>query len=219
MNMKRCGAFLKNLRQEKKLTQEQLAEHFGISPRTVSRWETGRNMPDLDLLLQLADFYGVDVRELIEGKQNCATNAAMPLRQEVVQYSRERERLLLRQMLFTVLAGGSAWAVSFWVILRFSNIKMAAEWIVANAAFFSVLHLGKTLCSRANHSADGCLAALTALFAALTSANLVLLFLFFPGGSYVNPGLRGFYYVIWVFGGSFSLIWLIHAIAARKRQR
>ncbi len=69
MNQQRIGGFLKHLRKEKGLTQEQLAEHFNISSRTVSRWETGNNMPDIDMLIELADFYDVDIREIIEGER------------------------------------------------------------------------------------------------------------------------------------------------------
>lgn len=47
MNPKEIGAFLKQLRNEKGITQEQLAEILGVSGRTVSRWETGTNLPDL----------------------------------------------------------------------------------------------------------------------------------------------------------------------------
>ena len=68
MNQQRTGEFLKRLRKEKGLTQEQLAERFCVSSRTVSRWETGSNMPDLDILIELADFYDVDIREIIDGK-------------------------------------------------------------------------------------------------------------------------------------------------------
>ena len=53
----------------KKLTQEQLAEKFQITSRTVSRWETGSNMPDISMLLELADFYEVDIREIIDGER------------------------------------------------------------------------------------------------------------------------------------------------------
>ena len=53
MDQKKTGSFLKELRKEKKITQEQLAELFNVSGKTVSRWETGRNMPDLDLLIRL----------------------------------------------------------------------------------------------------------------------------------------------------------------------
>ena len=69
MNQKKIGEFLKHLRKEKGLTQEQLAEHFYVSSRTVSRWETGNNMPDIDMLIELADFYDVDIREIIDGER------------------------------------------------------------------------------------------------------------------------------------------------------
>lgn len=69
MNQQRTGEFLKQLRREKGLTQEQLAEQFSVSSRTISRWETGSNMPDLDLLIELADFYKIDIREIIDGKR------------------------------------------------------------------------------------------------------------------------------------------------------
>ena len=61
--------FLKRLRKEKGLTQEQLAERFYISSRTVFRWETGNNMPDLAILIKHADFYKVDIREIIDGER------------------------------------------------------------------------------------------------------------------------------------------------------
>ena len=69
MNQQKIGEFLKYLRKNKGLTQEQLAEHFCVSSRTVSRWENGNNMPDIDILIELADFYEVDIRELIDGER------------------------------------------------------------------------------------------------------------------------------------------------------
>ncbi len=49
MDQKRIGSFLKELRKEKGITQERVAEKLNVSARTVSRWETGRNMPDISL--------------------------------------------------------------------------------------------------------------------------------------------------------------------------
>lgn len=69
MNTKKIGEFLKVLRKEKGLTQEQLAEILGVSGRTVSRWETGMNMPDLSILIQVAEFYGVDIKEILDGER------------------------------------------------------------------------------------------------------------------------------------------------------
>lgn len=69
MDQQKTGSFLKELRKGKRLTQEQLAEHQNVSTRTISRWETGSNMPDLSILIEIADFYDVDIRELIDGER------------------------------------------------------------------------------------------------------------------------------------------------------
>ena len=69
MDQKKIGVFLKELRKEKGLTQEQLAERFSVSGRTVSRWENGNNMPDLDILIEISDFYEVDLREILNGER------------------------------------------------------------------------------------------------------------------------------------------------------
>lgn len=67
MNTVKIGNFLKALRQERGLTQEQLGEKIGVAGRTVSRWETASNMPDLSILIQLSEFYGVTIDEIIDG--------------------------------------------------------------------------------------------------------------------------------------------------------
>jgi len=69
MDQQKIGGFLKQLRKEKNLTQEQLADTLNVSGRTVSRWETGSNMPDLSILVELADYYDVDIREIINGER------------------------------------------------------------------------------------------------------------------------------------------------------
>ena len=68
MDQKKIGSFLKEMRKSKKISQEQLAEILGVSNRTVSRWETGWNMPDLDLLIEIAKFYEVDIGEILDGE-------------------------------------------------------------------------------------------------------------------------------------------------------
>lgn len=73
MDQSKIGSFLKQLRHEKGLTQEQLAEQLNISNRSVSRWETGRTLPDLSTLVALAAFYDVDVKEMIDGERKSET--------------------------------------------------------------------------------------------------------------------------------------------------
>lgn len=69
MDQKKTGRFLKELRKNKGLTQEQIAERFNTSSRTISRWETGTYMPDISMLVEIAEFYDVDVREIIDGER------------------------------------------------------------------------------------------------------------------------------------------------------
>lgn len=69
MDQKKTGQFLKTLRKEKNITQEVLAEALNVSSRTVSRWETGSNMPDISLLVELAEFYQVSILEIIDGER------------------------------------------------------------------------------------------------------------------------------------------------------
>ena len=69
MNQMKIGIFLQQLRKDKGLTQEQLAEMTGVARRTVSRWETGNNLPDLDILIRLSDLYAVELRELLDGER------------------------------------------------------------------------------------------------------------------------------------------------------
>lgn len=69
MNPKEIGMFLKQLRNEKGITQEQLAEVLGVSGRTVSRWETGNNLPELNILVQISEFYDVEIKEILSGQR------------------------------------------------------------------------------------------------------------------------------------------------------
>ena len=73
MDQIRIGSFLKELRNNNNLTQEQLAEKFGVSQRSVSRWENGNTMPDISILIELADYYDVDLREILNGERKTKT--------------------------------------------------------------------------------------------------------------------------------------------------
>ena len=73
MDQAKIGLYLKELRKEKNLTQEELSEKLGVSRRSVSRWETGNTLPDLDLLIELSDFYDVDLRDMLTGKTEDAS--------------------------------------------------------------------------------------------------------------------------------------------------
>ena len=101
MDQKKIGAFLKQLRNEKNLTQEELSEKFYVSTKTISRWETGSNMPDLSMLIELAEFYQVEITELIDGerKPDSVTADSKDSFKKMAQYSEEEKKAELRSIL------------------------------------------------------------------------------------------------------------------------
>ena len=65
MDQVKIGSFIKEIRKEKGLTQEQLAEKLGVSQKSVSRWETGKTMPDYSLLPNICETLEINVAELL----------------------------------------------------------------------------------------------------------------------------------------------------------
>ncbi|MGN1157730.1 MAG: helix-turn-helix domain-containing protein [Agathobacter sp.] len=68
MNQEKIGKFIALMRREQNLTQKQLAEKIGVSDKTVSKWETGRSMPDNGVLLDLCLILHISVNELLSGE-------------------------------------------------------------------------------------------------------------------------------------------------------
>ena len=68
MNTYVTGTTVKQLRESRKLTQAELAERIGVSSKTVSKWETGKGLPDISLLQPLSQALGISVIELMNGE-------------------------------------------------------------------------------------------------------------------------------------------------------
>ena len=128
MDQKKTGSFLRELRKEKQLTQEQLAERFGVTSRSVSRWETGSNMPDLSILVELADFYDVDIRDIIDGerKGEDMNKEEKERLQLVADYAEtEKNTLLMRLRIFSIVGLISLIAgLTMMVISRDNNLPV-----------------------------------------------------------------------------------------------
>jgi transcriptional regulator with XRE-family HTH domain len=68
MNQQATGKFIAQKRKEKNLTQEQLAEKLGVSNKTISKWETGKCMPDYAVVKSLCEELEITVAELMDGE-------------------------------------------------------------------------------------------------------------------------------------------------------
>lgn len=69
MDQIKIGKFIATLRKEKELTQEQLGEKLGVTNKSISRWENGNYMPDIEMLSLLSKEFDVSINELISGER------------------------------------------------------------------------------------------------------------------------------------------------------
>lgn len=69
MDQKKTGKFIQTLRKEKNLTQKELADKLLITDKTVSKWETGKGLPEVSLMLPLCEILGISVNELLTGEK------------------------------------------------------------------------------------------------------------------------------------------------------
>ena len=113
----KIGGFLRELRKEKELTQEQLAEKFGVSSRSVSRWENGNTMPELGILVELADYYEVDIKEIIDGErksENMKKEEKETLR-KVADYAEVEKKLVVKRRCIVTFVGTLVCALSIMI--------------------------------------------------------------------------------------------------------
>ena len=67
--IKRIGNFIAEVRKQQNMTQRELAEKIGVSDKTISKWETGKSMPELGYLQQLCEILQINVNELLSGER------------------------------------------------------------------------------------------------------------------------------------------------------
>lgn len=118
MDQAKIGNFIKELRKEKGLNQEQFAEQFHVSRRSVSRWETGNNLPDLDILIEMADYCSVDLTELLDGERK-SEKMNKELEETVLKvadYSNEEKQKMTRRV-HLLFIGGFLAAVTYMILV------------------------------------------------------------------------------------------------------
>ena len=145
MNQKKTGEFLKQLRKEKEMTQEQLAEQFCVSARTVSRWETGSNMPDLSILIELADYYDVDIREIIDGERKSENmdQETKDTLKKIAEYTAEEQKKLKNKMID--MMAGAVILLVFCSVLFEGETKGVLNGIVPESACHNIMMFSQGL--------------------------------------------------------------------------
>lgn len=93
MNQVKIGKFIAECRKNKSLTQMQLAEKLNITDRAVSKWETGKGMPDSSIMLELCNELGISVNELLCGEKIEMDNYNEKAEENFIELKRSSERI------------------------------------------------------------------------------------------------------------------------------
>ncbi len=104
MTAKKCGEFIAILRKEKELTQKQLADALSVSDKAVSRWETGKGFPDVTSLVNLSEFFGVTVNEVLAGERVPPENLPDLADKNILNAMESNEKHKKQGLIQTVLA-------------------------------------------------------------------------------------------------------------------
>ena len=92
MNQIKIGEFISSQRKMKNLTQAALAEKLGITDRAVSKWERGKGLPDVSLMLDLCEIFGITVNELLSGEEISMENSNQKNEQLLLDMAKELEQ-------------------------------------------------------------------------------------------------------------------------------
>ena len=154
MNQTEIGQFIAKCRKEKELTQAQLAEKLNITDRAVSKWETGKSMPDSSIMLELCGILGITVNELFSGEKVNMENVEIYQKradENLIELKKRDENNLSKNVIVLILFSAAlvtgmvvcaicdiAISGAFtWSLIPISSILFA--WVVS----FPVIILGK----------------------------------------------------------------------------
>ena len=103
MNQTEIGKFIAKCRKEKKLTQAQLAEKLNITDRAVSKWETGKSMPDSSIMLDLCKILGITVNELLSGEKIDMESYEKKTDENLIALKRKDENNMTKNVIISIL--------------------------------------------------------------------------------------------------------------------
>lgn len=103
MNQVEIGKFIAKCRKEKNLTQAQLAEKLNITDRAVSKWETGKSMPDSSIMLEVCEILGITVNELLSGEEVDMENYEKKADENLIALKRKDENNMNRNIVISII--------------------------------------------------------------------------------------------------------------------
>ena len=146
MDQIKIGKFIASCRKEQGMTQVSLAEKLGISDRAVSKWETGKSMPDAGNMLELCRLLKINVNELLSGERIMAESYDKRAEENLLEMKRaveEKDRMLIRTEYWVALPT----IVTAIVLAIVASCAEMPEWLKAVLIIFAVLMMIAAACA------------------------------------------------------------------------
>lgn len=140
MNQIKTGKFIAQMRKEKGMTQAQLADLLLISNKTVSKWETGKGMPEVSLMLPLCEALEINVNELLTGEKIPQKNyieKAEENMMNLVHEAQESKKKIILATMIAVLTTLSA--ITLFIILGIFEMAVWARVILIAIAVIVII--------------------------------------------------------------------------------
>ena len=137
MDQVKIGKFIASCRKEQEMTQAALAEKLGITDRAVSKWETGKSLPDSGIMLELCELLNINVNELLSGEKIMLEAYDKKAEENLVTMSRELEEKN-RQLLNTEIWIGAPAVVAGLVMCGVAAYVDMPVWIKFLLVMFAV---------------------------------------------------------------------------------
>ena len=128
MDQMKIGRFIAERRKRVSLTQLQLAEKLGITDRAVSKWETGKAMPDASIMLELCGVLEISVNDLLCGEVIGMEDYSKKLENNLLDMIRQKEQADKRLLFLETVVGISATVIMFALVL-FATFVQMASWL------------------------------------------------------------------------------------------
>ena len=135
MDQVKIGKFIAKCRKSTNLTQMQLAEKLNITDRAVSKWETGKAMPDSSIMLELCDVLRITVNDLLSGEAVAVDNYNKEMENRLVEMVKEKEQRDKQLLTLEWVIGILSLLVLFIPILIASFAPIEQEWVRTVIAF------------------------------------------------------------------------------------
>ncbi|MCH5314924.1 MAG: helix-turn-helix domain-containing protein [Eubacterium sp.] len=128
MDQIKIGRFIAECRKKNGLTQMQLAEKLNITDRAISKWETGKAMPDSSIMLELCNILKISVNDLLSGEVIAMDNYNEKLEQNLIEALKQKEEADKRLLSMEIVIGVLSCLILFTLIFAASFIKME-DWL------------------------------------------------------------------------------------------